>query len=203
MIDIDLQFKREEFELHAGVQAEGFLGITGENGTGKTTFLKIIAGILDCDSGHVIINGRDVTSLPINERKAVYLNPDTFFGHLDVDRHLVWGVESGKRENLSKELLEIKQGLGISYTGKVAGLSVGQRARTILGTALLAVPEVILIDELFANISDRGKLIEFVKSHGKSHGIDILFTSQEAGDLKMADSNYVMSGGNLSKSLQD
>ena len=196
MIDIQVQFTRGEFSLEASLKDSGFVGLTGANGSGKTTLLHLVAGVEVPDSGRIIVGSRDITFLPINERRVVYLNPETYFGHVDVERHLAWGIRGGKEQH-EDSINEMKRALGITYTAKVSVLSLGQRARVILGTAMLAQPDLVLIDELFANLSEAESVVEYVKGYAGGGGSDVIFVSQEQGALRAADTVYRMENGRI------
>lgn len=193
-----MHFSRGEFSLHVSIRDSGFIGLTGPNGSGKTTFLHILAGVEMPDRGHIKIYDRDVTGLPISERRIVYLNPETYFGHADVDKHLRWGVQGNI---YGPSLEEVKESLGISYSGRVSELSLGQRARVILGTAIMAEPDLILIDELFANVSERGRIIDYLENFSTSRRNDVIFVSQDPSDLEKAGSVYRMEKGELFREL--
>lgn len=194
MIDANIILKRGEFILDASLKGSGFIGITGGNGSGKTTFLHALAGIIRTERGGIILGGKDIFELPVNRRGVVYLNQDSYFGHLDVERHIRWGIRQPDGNNQEKD---VKDGLGISFSGKVSRLSMGQRARVILATAILSSPSLILIDELFANISNRGRVLEYIRDVCHKSHMDIIFVTQEKGDIALADSSYIMSDGQL------
>lgn len=200
MIDVEVHYTRGDFTINATIRDSGFIGLTGPNGSGKSSLLRIIAGVQALDSGHIWAGGSDLTGLPISERKVIYLNQDTYFGHATVDKHLLWGA--GRETIITAEQLEqVRNSLGITYSGKVSTLSLGQRGRVILGTALLSRPRLILIDELFANMSDRNGILRYLSETANSTGVDIIFVSQDAEDLKLSDSAYFMDRGRLEKML--
>lgn len=198
MIEVDIQFKRGTFELDCRISDSGFIGLTGPNGSGKSTFLHLLTGVEVPDSGHIRVGESDITYLPINERRVVYLNPDTYFGHADVDRHLSWGLKE-ENEGRRPSIVEIKERLGITFSGKVTSLSLGQRARVILGTAMLASPRLILIDELLANISGREAVVDYIKENTADAPIDVIFITQDTSDLEKAGSVYRMESGKLAR----
>lgn len=197
MIDLDVQYRRPSFKLMAKWSGKGFIGLTGPNGSGKTTLMHLIGGVINPTEGVVKINGRDITQVPLNQRRAVYLNVECYFSHLCVDAHLAWGTSSQEASLLQPRINEVKKALGIAYYGKVGELSLGQRARVIMGTVLIHQPSVILVDEVFANISNREGTIGKVKEIASSFGADVMFSTQDASDLKLADSVLEMDDGIL------
>ncbi len=75
MIEAAVQKRFGEFSLDAAISEGGFICLAGRNGSGKTTLLRIIAGLTKPDGGHVKINGRDVTGLPLEKRGVVMVTP--------------------------------------------------------------------------------------------------------------------------------
>lgn len=195
MIEASIRIERGGFKLDAKLNGSGLIGITGGNGSGKTTFLHALAGVIETELGSIKVGGRDIKDLPINLRRTVYLNQDSYFGHLDVDKHITWGIRDQPDRNGHVD--EVKSGLGIDFTGKVSRLSMGQRARVILATAIVSSPDLILIDEIFANISERDRVLEYVHNESKRNELDVIFVTQDRADLRYADSSFVMDRGIL------
>ncbi len=192
---MEVHFQREGFQLKASIRSSGFIGLTGVNGSGKTTLLHVISGFVSPHNGHISLNGREVSDLDPKDRSAVYVNSESHFRQLEVDKHLLWGVPSDQRDNSDNALSEIKEILAIDFSGRVGKLSIGQRSRVILGTAILSKPDVILIDEMFGSISGRKEVIQRVKEKCINSGIDVVFVSQDNSDLDLADHLYEMDNG--------
>src|SRR5208337_2700682 len=152
MIDAAVKKKLGSFTLDANVSDEHFICLTGRNGSGKTTLLNLIGGILTPDEGHITLNSKTITNLPIERRQVSIITPDSCIPHLDVDRHLVWGAKN-KGLNIEYDYItKIKTSLGIKFDGKVGKLSLGMRERVALATSLISKPELILVDEALSNI---------------------------------------------------
>ena len=198
MIEAKVRTRLGQFQLDAELQSSGIICLAGRNGSGKTSFLRTIAGFLQVDEGYVKIGGTDVTRLPVERRGAVMVTPTSFFPHLDVDSHIVWGAGLRGTKLEKEELSKVKSLLGIDFGGLVRNLSQGMRERVALATALLASPRVILVDEAFSSIHERK---EFTVSYGRlatEKGIDLLFTSQDETDGGLSDHLYVMDNGSTS-----
>ncbi|MEM0373240.1 MAG: ATP-binding cassette domain-containing protein, partial [Sulfolobales archaeon] len=155
MIKAYLRKTLGNFTLDAKIEESGIIAIIGKNGSGKTTFLKLISGILKPDFGYVVLDNLDITNLPIEKKNVVYLSYETYIPHFDVDKHILWGARNRKVKVSNDELKEIKESLGINFKGKIKNLSLGMRIRVILATSILAKPRLILADEIFSNLSDR------------------------------------------------
>ncbi|PVU76870.1 sugar ABC transporter ATP-binding protein [Acidianus hospitalis] len=192
--------KLGNFYLNAQIKEQGIVCITGKNGSGKTTFLRILAGFLNIDEGYVKINNVDVTKLSPEKRGTVIITPDSYIPGLKVKSHLVWGAKIRKIKYDINELEKYKDLLdGISLDEKVDKLSLGQRERVSILTAILAKPKVILIDEAFSNINDKEYFIERTIEIMRKNSIELIFTTQDINDSQFANSHLRMEDGKLLK----
>ena len=141
-----------------------FVTIIGGNGAGKSTTLNAIAGVWPIDSGKIIIDGTDITSLPEHKRAKylgrVFQDPMTgTAATMDIEenmaialrrgekRTLRWGVSREDRELFREKLQTLGLGLEDRMTSKVGLLSGGQRQALTLLMATLQKPKVLLLDE--------------------------------------------------------
>ena len=195
MIEADLKAHMGEFRLSAQISTGGVTCIAGRNGSGKTSLLRAIAGLVDLDEGFVRVAGRDVTRAPVERRGVVLVTPASHFAHLDVDSHLLWGARLAKREVGRGQVDSVKSELGIDFGGPVRRLSLGMRERVALATALLAGPKAILVDEAFANLHERDAFVASYAGLAAKAGTDLVFTSQDEGDGRLAERLYVIADG--------
>jgi molybdate/tungstate transport system ATP-binding protein len=195
VIEAAVKKKLGSFKLDANVSDEHFICLTGKNGSGKTTLLNLIGGILTPDEGHITLNSKNITNLPIERRQVSIITPDSCIPHLDVDRHMVWGAKN-KGLNIEDDYItEIKTGLGINFGGKVRKLSLGMRERVALATSLISKPELILVDETLSNIDNRRDFIDAFKNFTMKANIDVIFTTQSPEDSSEADHHYRLESG--------
>ena len=141
-----------------------FVTIIGGNGAGKSTTLNAIAGVWPIDSGKIIIDGTDITSLPEHKRAKylgrVFQDPMTgTAATMDIEenmaialrrgekRTLPWGVSREDRELFREKLQTLGLGLEDRMTSKVGLLSGGQRQAITLLMAALKQPKLLLLDE--------------------------------------------------------
>lgn len=141
-----------------------FVTIIGGNGAGKSTTLNAIAGVWPIDSGKIIIDGTDITSLPEHKRAKylgrVFQDPMTgTAATMDIEenmaialrrgekRTLCWGVSREDRELFREKLQTLGLGLEDRMTSKVGLLSGGQRQAITLLMAALKQPKLLLLDE--------------------------------------------------------
>jgi len=195
MIELNVRVEVGEFRLSAELQGNGTICLAGKNGTGKTTLLRAIAGLLPVAEGFVKVGGADVTDSSVEEREVVLVTPSTCFPRLSVDSHIMWGARLKGLRPEKEYLLKVKSELGIDYGGTVGSLSRGMRQRVALATALLSSPRAILVDEAFLGLNDREAFVSTYSKHAKEAGVDVVFSSQDEADGKLADYLFVLNNG--------
>ena len=200
MIEAAVKKRFERFSLDAAISDGGFVCLAGKNGCGKTTFLRIIAGLTKPDGGFVKINGRDVSRLALETRGVVMVTPESSIPSLQVDSHLRWGAKLKGREIGGGLLGAVKERLGIDFRGRVGKLSTGMRERVSLATALLSSPAGILVDEAFSNLHDREEFIASYRKLTTEAGIDVVFSTQDGADGRLAEHLYTMDDGGATRS---
>ncbi|HEX8054245.1 MAG TPA: TOBE-like domain-containing protein [Thermoleophilaceae bacterium] len=173
---------------------EGSLtAILGPSGGGKSTLLRVIAGLEQPDAGQVLINGRDVTGDPAQEREIGFVFQHyAAFKHMTVRDNVAFGLRIRKRPKAEiarkvDELLDLVQ-LGTYVDRYPAQLSGGQRQRMALARALAIEPRVLLLDEPFGALDARvrNELRAWLKRLQAEVGVTTLFVThdqEEAMDL--------------------
>ena len=134
------------------IQKGEFLTFLGASGCGKTTTLRIIAGLEAPEEGQVLLEGKDVTDLPPNRRdiNTVFQNY-ALFPHMNVEANIGYGLRIKKRPKAEirdrvKNMLELVQLEG--YEKRMpAELSGGQKQRVAIARALINSPKLLLLDE--------------------------------------------------------
>ncbi|ASJ00761.1 tungstate ABC transporter ATP-binding protein WtpC [Thermococcus gorgonarius] len=192
--DITFSVKRGEYFV-----------LLGPSGAGKTVLLEIIAGILEPDSGRVILNEKDVTTLPPEKRGLAYVPQDyALFPNMSVFDNIAFGlklrgVPKDERERKVRELAEV---LGIEHLlhRNPQTLSGGERQRVAIARALAVEPPLILLDEPFANldVQTRGNLIREMKRWKRElnfTAIQVTHSFEEA--VSLGDRVGVMLNGRL------
>jgi len=129
----------------------------GQSGCGKTTTLRIIAGLETPDMGSVYFGDRDVTGLPPEKRDAAMVFQNyALFPHMNVFQNVAFGLKARKRDKKTiadrvAEALALVQLAGMD-TRQVTELSGGQQQRVALARALAVQPKILLLDEPLSNL---------------------------------------------------
>ena len=182
-----------------------FVTLLGSSGCGKTTTLRIIAGLEQTDSGSVWINGQDVTKLPPDKRdvNTVFQNY-ALFPHMNVAENIGYGLKLRKvpRGEIKKkvaQMLELVQLEGYERR-KPSELSGGQKQRVAIARALVNNPKVLLLDEPLGALDlqlRRAMQIE-LKHLQKKLGITFIYITHDQEEaINMSDRIAVMRDGRI------
>ena len=182
-----------------------FVTLLGSSGCGKTTTLRIVAGLEQTDSGSVWINGQDVTKLPPDKRdvNTVFQNY-ALFPHMNVAENIGYGLKLRKvpRGEIKKkvaQMLELVQLEGYEKR-KPSELSGGQKQRVAIARALVNNPKVLLLDEPLGALDlqlRRAMQIE-LKHLQKKLGITFIYITHDQEEaINMSDRIAVMKDGRI------
>jgi multiple sugar transport system ATP-binding protein len=187
------------------VADQEFMVLLGASGCGKTTLLRIIAGLETPTQGEVWIGGRRVDRLPPRERGiAMVFQNYAVFPHLTVFENIAFGLrmkklpqtEIDRRVNRTAELMHIEQLLK-RYSGQLSG---GQRQRVAVARALAMEPDVILMDEPLSNLDALLRLEMRAELKGvlaESKTTTIYVTHDQVEAMSLADRISVMNNGEI------
>lgn len=195
----DLSFSMKEGEI---------VGLLGPNGAGKTTSFYMIVGFLKARRGSIILNGEDITHLPMHERSRKGLSylpqEPSIFRKLSVKDNILLVAQSrddlgrGEKHQLTEELI-VEFGLSAVARQKGYTLSGGERRRCEIARALAANPSFLLLDEPFAGIDPKAVYeIKLLIKKLASQGIGILLTDHNVRDtLSVTTSAHIINDGSI------
>lgn len=195
-----------DLQVLFGVDVEVYRGelvmLFGPNGSGKSTFIKTIAGIQPVWSGTVRIDGEAITDVPAEKRPSYGLGyvPQTanVFPNLSVGENLTVGGLAGETATDRREhVLDLFPELADRRDQRASTLSGGQRQMLAMGRALMADPDVLLVDEPSAGLAP--DLVERAFAHITSvvdAGTAVLMVEQNVrAGLEIADRGYAIDAG--------
>lgn len=205
MIAFEVRHHRGGFHLDVGAErGPGVLGVFGPSGSGKTTLLHCLAGFLRPREGRVILGGRTVfdsaagISLPPEQRRAgMVFQEAMLFPHLSVKDNLFYGCPPRPDKQAAHNVLatlELYRFMG----RRPDGLSGGERQRVALGRALLAQPQVLLLDEPLSALDGgaRRQILLYLKRIRDHFALPMIYVSHAVSELLfLADRVMVLDQG--------
>lgn len=180
-----------------------FITILGSSGCGKTTMLRIIAGLEEPDSGKVLLNGNDITSLEPNKRNVnTVFQSYALFPNMNVEKNIAYGLKiKGIPKNQIKErvaqMLKMVQLEGFEKRNPNE-LSGGQRQRVAIARAVINQPDVLLLDEPLGalDLKLRRQMQLELKRFQKKLGITFIYITHDQEEaINMSDRIAVMRDG--------
>ena len=187
------------------VPSGSLVALLGPSGSGKSTLLRVIAGLEQPDSGTVLLDGADITRVPVERRGIGFVFQHyAAFKHMTVRKNVAFGLEIRRRPRTEvrrrvDELLELVQltGLAERYPSQLSG---GQRQRMALARALAVQPRVLLLDEPFGALDARvrAELRAWLRRlHDEVHVTSVFVTHDQEEAMELADRIVVMNRGRV------
>lgn len=187
-----VDFEVKPHDIHA---------IVGVSGSGKSTILRIIAGLESTDSGDVKWNHRSLIHIPAHKRRVTMLSQTALlFPHLTVGENVTLVTRERSRKQ-AEHWLRVVQ-LGDRYDAEIHELSGGEQQRVSLARALAAEPELLLLDEPFTNLDPKLKLDlqRFIRDLVKELNLTaVLVTHDREEAMLMADQVTLIEGGKVTR----
>jgi len=184
------------------------VGLLGPNGAGKTTAFYMIVGLITCDRGRILLDGHDLTALPMHRRAAMglgYLPQEaSIFRKLTVEQNILAILENRSdldRAGRAQELDQLLDELHVGHVRTSLGISLsgGERRRVEIARALAAYPRFVLLDEPFAGVDPISVLdIQRIIRHLSDRGIGVLITDHNVREtLGICGRAYILNDGSL------
>lgn len=183
------------------------VGLLGVNGAGKTTFFHMVVGLISPDSGRILLDGEDITALPmyLRARRGISYLPQepSVFRKLTVEENLLAILESlplngRQRRERMEELIE-QMGLDKVRHNKGYALSGGERRRVEIARSLVIEPSFLLLDEPFSGIDPIQVLeLQRIIAELRRSGIGVLVTDHNVREtLAVTDRAYIIHNGSI------
>ena len=176
------------------------VALVGPSGVGKSTLLRVIAGLLRPDGGSIVLDGRDITALPTHQRSiGLMFQNEQLFPHLSVADNVAFGLRMQRQHHAAiasrvEELLRLVglEGFGDRTTGRLSG---GESKRIALARALAPNPAVLLLDEPLTGLDRElhDRLASDLSAVLRSTGTTALLVTHDAAEASaIADRTVTM-----------
>ncbi len=213
---IDLSFQKQlknaegSFELNIDLKIPKgtFVTLYGPSGAGKTSLLRILAGLLVPDNGSILVNdipwydSEKKIHLAPQKRNIGYVFQDyALFPNMTVKENLKFAQRKGQTKDLIPELIEVME-LSQLENRSPDTLSGGQKQRIALARALVQQPDILLLDEPLAALDTQmsTKLQDYILKAHKDYGLTTILVSHDLGEImKLSDTVVVLEQGKITK----
>ena len=190
------------FDINLNVERGSIYGFLGPNGSGKTTTLSLLLGLLNNQKGDIEIFGEHLHANRINilKKTGSLIETPSLYGHLTAKENLeVYRTVYGAPKARIAEVLSI---VGLNDTGKKTAkkFSLGMKQRLAIALALLPNPELLILDEPANGLDPAGiiELRELIKTLNKNHGMTVVISSHLLGEVeKMVSHVGIIFNGNM------
>ena len=196
-LEVELKKGFDQFEFATRFVVEGQrIGIFGPSGSGKSTLSKLLSGLLAADTGRIQLDDqvlfdkeRHLNLAPEKRRVAVVFQHACLFPHLNVRSNLLYGYRRTPARLRKLQLEEVAAALDIASLLErgVEKLSGGEKQRVALGRALLASPELLILDEPLSALDNRLKeqIIPYLRKTLRRFAIPYLYISHSLSEMRL------------------
>jgi len=195
-------------DVSFSVEKGQFVTIYGNSGAGKTTILRILAGLTDAEKSFIEVEGEYWNNteknivLPIQKRSAGFVFQDyALFPNLTVRENLAFALQKGHDKNIVDELLELME-LQSLQNSKPQNLSGGQKQRVALARAIVRKPKILLLDEPLSALDDemRFKLQDYILIAHQHYQLTTILVSHHLPEIfKLSDHVILLDKGKIIK----
>ncbi len=210
----DLSFRYKEDQEYYDVNSVTFhvkrgewLSIVGHNGSGKSTTIRLIDGLLEAESGEIWIDGQLLSPENVWDLRRqigmVFQNPDNQFVGATVEDDVAFGLENQglPREEMKKRVAESLELVGMLDFKKrePARLSGGQKQRVAIAGVVALRPAILILDEATSMLDPEGRreLIQTVQEIRKDHQMTVVSITHDLEEVAMSDCVLVMKKGQV------
>lgn len=201
----DEQYTLNDVSFH--VKQGEWLSIIGHNGSGKSTTVRLIDGLLEAESGDIYIDGDALTIDNVWDKRRligmVFQNPDNQFVGATVEDDVAFGLENQgiSLEEMRSRVDEALELVGMTdfKTREPARLSGGQKQRVAIAGVVALRPKIIILDEATSMLDPEGRLdlIKIVREIKERHGMTVISITHDLDEVALSDRVIVMKNGQV------
>lgn len=184
-----------------------WLSIIGHNGSGKSTTVRLIDGLLEAQSGQIVIDGQELTEANVWELRSkigmVFQNPDNQFVGATVEDDVAFGLENQgipleEMQSRVQQALELVK-MSAFKDREPARLSGGQKQRVAIAGAVAMRPAIIILDEATSMLDPEGRLelIQTIKDIRQRYGMTVISITHDLEEVALSDRVLVMKNGQV------
>lgn len=201
----DEQYTLNDVSFH--VKQGEWLSIIGHNGSGKSTTVRLIDGLLEAESGDIYIDGDALTVDNVWDKRRligmVFQNPDNQFVGATVEDDVAFGLEN---QGIPLEEMRIRVNEALELVGMTdfktrepARLSGGQKQRVAIAGVVALRPKIIILDEATSMLDPEGRLdlIKIVREIKDRHGMTVISITHDLDEVALSDRVIVMKNGQV------
>ena len=193
-------------DVSTKIQQGTFMGLYGSSGAGKTSILRMLAGLMQSEKGLLEVNKKiwldtsNKINLPPQKRSIGYVFQDyALFPNMTVKENLTYSLSKGQSKKISSERIDITE-LGELQHRKPTTLSGGQQQRVALARALVRQPEILLLDEPLSalDMSMRSKLQDYILKVHRQYNLTTILVSHDVSEVfKLCDQVLILEKGKI------
>ncbi len=211
MIEIEVLRRRKKFsiEVKTSLEQVGITTLFGPSGSGKSTLIELVAGLLKPDSGRIVVDGHvlfdhaaGIDLRPEQRRLGLVFQDARLFPHLSVRANLIFGMRrlAPQDRRLAFDDVVDLLGIGRLLTRRPVQLSGGERQRVAIGRALLASPDLLLMDEPLASLDQprKNEILPFIRRLPDELAMPVIYVSHALEEvIRLSDRVVVLSEGQV------
>jgi molybdate transport system ATP-binding protein len=209
MLNIAIESVLQSFTLSCRQQLtdQGITGILGHSGSGKTSLLRLIAGLDLGARGHIVFNGKTIfnsttqTFIPAEQRDIGFVFQDgRLFPHLSVRKNLEFAAKRTHKRQLDVDTVSELTGISHLLARSIDKLSAGEKQRVALARALVGQPQLLLLDEPLAHLDthSRHQMIILLKQIQQQLSLPMLYISHNIMEIQqLANQVWVLADGQI------
>jgi molybdate transport system ATP-binding protein len=201
-LDIHLRHAFPDFRLEVDMGLPGGLTcLFGRSGSGKTSIVNAVAGLLRPDAARILLDGVPLHDLPPHRREVGYVFQDArLFPHLTVAENLTYGPRVRRKALQGMDRIVELLGIGALLSRRPATLSGGEKQRVAIGRALLSRPRLLLMDEPLAALDEgrKAEILPYIEALRDETGLPILYVSHSLPEVaRLATTIAVIEAGRV------